>query len=307
MRIAIIGTGIAGNAAAYALATSTSHRLTVYERDSRLGGHSATVDIDYDGTPIAVDTGFIVYNEMNYPNLTALFAHLGIETQASEMSFALSARKGGFEWCGRTYDVARRPVRAAQQPALARLPLRCSSRFCASTGRRGRGSRGRRPGWRLARQLPRLCAAFPTGSGTTISSPWARRSGRCRRSRCSPSPPRASSRSSRTTTCCNGTGRSGVRSRAAAGAMSRRMAESYRRPRQARRCMSRSVERSATGVVVTDETGETSSLRPGDHRVAFGSERSPCWPTRPAGRDGCARRRSAIATTSVYLHRDTSA
>ena len=105
MRIAIIGTGIAGNAAAYALANSTSHRLTVYERDSRLGGHSATVDIDYDGTPMAVDTEFIVYNEMNYPNLTALFAHLGIETQDSEMSFALSARKGGFEWCGRTYKV----------------------------------------------------------------------------------------------------------------------------------------------------------------------------------------------------------
>jgi hypothetical protein len=106
MRIAIIGSGIAGGAAAYSLATSTSHHVTVYERDLRLGGHSATVDIAYDGAAIAVDTGFIVYNEMNYPNLTALFSHLGVATQASEMSFAVSARQGGFEWCGRTHDVA---------------------------------------------------------------------------------------------------------------------------------------------------------------------------------------------------------
>lgn len=105
MRIAIIGTGIAGNAAAYALSTSTRHELTIYERDTRLGGHSATVDIDVDGTPLAVDTGFIVYNEMNYPNLTALFAHLGVATQDSTMSFAVSARGGRFEWCGRTERV----------------------------------------------------------------------------------------------------------------------------------------------------------------------------------------------------------
>jgi predicted NAD/FAD-binding protein len=105
MRIAIIGSGIAGNAAAYALSTSTSHDITVYEKDVRLGGHSATVDIDHGGTTLAVDTGFIVYNEMNYPNLTALFRALGVETQASDMSFAVSARGGGFEWCGRTYKV----------------------------------------------------------------------------------------------------------------------------------------------------------------------------------------------------------
>jgi predicted NAD/FAD-binding protein len=102
MRIAIIGSGIAGNAAAWALATSTRHDVTLYERDGRLGGHSATVDVNYDGTAIAVDTGFIVYNELNYPNLTALFAHLGIPTQTSDMSFAVSARGGAFEWSGRT-------------------------------------------------------------------------------------------------------------------------------------------------------------------------------------------------------------
>ncbi len=105
MRIAIIGTGIAGNAAAYTLSTSTGHDLTIYERDNRLGGHSATVDVDVDGRTLSVDTGFIVYNEMNYPNLTALFAHLGVATQDSTMSFAVSARGGRFEWCGRTERV----------------------------------------------------------------------------------------------------------------------------------------------------------------------------------------------------------
>lgn len=106
MRIAIIGTGIAGNAAAYALATGSQHSITVYERDLRLGGHSATVDIHYDGTPLSVDTGFIVYNELNYPNLTALFRTLGVRTEDSDMSFSLSDDQGaGFEWCGRTKDV----------------------------------------------------------------------------------------------------------------------------------------------------------------------------------------------------------
>ena len=105
MRLAIIGTGIAGNAAAYALATGSTHEITVFEKAGRAGGHSATVDIDYDGVKMAVDTGFIVYNEFNYPLLTALFRHLDVETIASDMSFAFSAQNGGFEWSGRTTDV----------------------------------------------------------------------------------------------------------------------------------------------------------------------------------------------------------
>lgn len=105
MRLAIIGTGIAGNAAAYALKTGSAHEITVFEKSHRAGGHSATVDIDYDGVSMAVDTGFIVYNEANYPLLCALFAHLDIETIASDMSFALSADNGNFEWSGRTKNV----------------------------------------------------------------------------------------------------------------------------------------------------------------------------------------------------------
>ena len=98
MRVAVIGTGIAGNAAAWAL--SKRYPVTVYDRELRPGGHSHTVTIDYDGTPLAVDIGFIVYNELNYPDLTALFAHLGVETVESCMSFAVTADAGRFEWKG---------------------------------------------------------------------------------------------------------------------------------------------------------------------------------------------------------------
>src|ERR1700692_2136180 len=98
MRLAVIGTGIAGNAAAWAL--SKNYPITVYDREIRPGGHSHTVTIDYNGTPLAVDIGFIVYNELNYPDLTALFAHLGVETVESCMSFAVTADAGRFEWKG---------------------------------------------------------------------------------------------------------------------------------------------------------------------------------------------------------------
>jgi len=98
MRVAVIGTGIAGNAAGWTL--SKRYPVTVYDREIRPGGHSHTVTIDYDGTPLAVDVGFIVYNELNYPNLTALFAHLGVATEESSMSFAVTADGGRFEWKG---------------------------------------------------------------------------------------------------------------------------------------------------------------------------------------------------------------
>ncbi|MCA3565545.1 MAG: FAD-dependent oxidoreductase [Methylocystis sp.] len=106
MRVAIIGSGISGNAAAYALRKSPDIQdITVYEAENRIGGHSATVDIDYDGREIAVDTGFIVYNTLNYPNLTALFEHLGVATTDSDMSFSVSIGRGAFEWIGRTHEV----------------------------------------------------------------------------------------------------------------------------------------------------------------------------------------------------------
>ncbi|MCC5995198.1 MAG: FAD-dependent oxidoreductase [Oceanicaulis sp.] len=86
--IAVIGAGVSGLGAAWAL--RYAHDVTVFEKESRLGGHANTVTIDYDGAAIDVDTGFIVYNELNYPNMTALFAELGVSTVRSDMSFGFS-------------------------------------------------------------------------------------------------------------------------------------------------------------------------------------------------------------------------
>lgn len=98
LEIAVIGSGISGMSAAWLL--SARHRVTVYEREARLGGHSNTVDAPSQTGPLPVDTGFIVFNETNYPNLTALFRHLGVATKASNMSFAASFDNGTFEYSG---------------------------------------------------------------------------------------------------------------------------------------------------------------------------------------------------------------
>lgn len=97
-RIAVIGTGISGLSAAWLL--RGRHHVTVYEKDNRLGGHANTRVVDYDGAAIQVDTGFIVYNEVNYPHLTRLFASLGVATDESNMSFSVSAGDGRLEWAG---------------------------------------------------------------------------------------------------------------------------------------------------------------------------------------------------------------
>lgn len=96
--IAVVGTGISGMAAAWLL--SQRHRVTVFESASRLGGHTNTVDVTSGNGSQPIDTGFIVFNEKTYPNLTALFAHLGVATQASEMSFAVSLDDGKLEYAG---------------------------------------------------------------------------------------------------------------------------------------------------------------------------------------------------------------
>src|SRR5690606_14572775 len=94
--IAVIGSGISGLSAAWLL--GQKHKVTVYEREPRIGGHSHTVDAPSAEGPLPVDLGFIVYNEKNYPNLVALFDHLGVETRASDMSFGVSLDDGRLEY-----------------------------------------------------------------------------------------------------------------------------------------------------------------------------------------------------------------
>lgn len=98
LRLAVIGTGISGMSAAWLL--SQRHDVTVYERNDRVGGHSHTMDVPTCGGVVPVDTGFIVYNEAAYPNLTALFAHLEVPTEPSDMSFAVSLDGGRLEYSG---------------------------------------------------------------------------------------------------------------------------------------------------------------------------------------------------------------
>ncbi|MGI9452605.1 MAG: NAD(P)/FAD-dependent oxidoreductase [Geminicoccaceae bacterium] len=98
MRIAIIGSGIAGLSCAWLL--DQAYDITLYEADDRLGGHSHTIDMPTSEGLLPVDTGFIVYNERNYPNLTALFEHFEVPTKDGSMSFGVSVDDGWFEYSG---------------------------------------------------------------------------------------------------------------------------------------------------------------------------------------------------------------
>ena len=96
--IAVVGGGIAGLSAAWLL--SHRHRVTLYEANDYVGGHTNTVEVDTPTGSEGVDTGFVVFNDHNYPNLVALFDWLNVDSQATVMSFSVSAEQGRYEYAG---------------------------------------------------------------------------------------------------------------------------------------------------------------------------------------------------------------
>lgn len=119
MRIAVIGTGVSGLVAAHLL--ERHHDVTVFEADDRLGGHTNTVPIDLDGQTVDVDTGFLVYNERNYPKFVRLLRQLDVDTQASDMSFSVSDERSGLEWRGTSASTVFAQRRRVGDPRFLRM------------------------------------------------------------------------------------------------------------------------------------------------------------------------------------------
>jgi len=134
LKIAVVGTGISGLSAAWLL--SQRHDVCVYERASRIGGHSNTVMARVDGRAVPVDTGFIVYNRATYPNLTALFEHLDVPTEPSNMSFAASIDGGDLEYSGTNLFGLFAQPRNLVRPRFLSM-LRDVARFYRSARRHG--------------------------------------------------------------------------------------------------------------------------------------------------------------------------
>jgi len=107
MRIAIVGTGISGLVAAHELAPE--HEIVVYEASERIGGHTHTVPVEADDGTHWIDTGFIVFNDRNYPNFEALLAELGVASQSSHMGFSVADGRGRFEYSGTPWGLFARP------------------------------------------------------------------------------------------------------------------------------------------------------------------------------------------------------
>ena len=116
MKIAIVGSGIAGLTAAYRL--HPHHQITLFEASPRLGGHSNTVTVDLPEGKIPVDTGFIVFNDWTYPNFISLMKEIGIEGKATEMSFSVKDEQRDFEYNGHTLNTVFAQRRNLGRPAF---------------------------------------------------------------------------------------------------------------------------------------------------------------------------------------------
>jgi uncharacterized protein len=119
MRIAIVGTGISGLLAAHKL--HPQHEIVVYEAAARLGGHTNTVAVAAEDGTHQVDTGFIVFNDRNYPEFEALLEEIGVASQASHMSFSVSDGRGGFEYSGTPRGIFARPAHLLSPTFLGML------------------------------------------------------------------------------------------------------------------------------------------------------------------------------------------
>jgi len=120
VRIAIVGSGIAGLGAAWLL-TRQGHAVSLFEAEARLGGHTATVDVTLQGRTFPVDTGFLVFNDRTYPRLIALFDELGVESVASEMSFSCRVDRHRLEWAGTDFRSLFAQPSNALRPAFWRM------------------------------------------------------------------------------------------------------------------------------------------------------------------------------------------
>ncbi|CAM9582314.1 unnamed protein product, partial [Laminaria digitata] len=98
LKVAVIGAGVAGLGAAWHLSSTKNVKVTVLEAEQRAGGHAHTLDLNIDGQTVPVDTGFMVFNEENYPNMVRLFEELGVGAERTDMSFSVSLDGGAVEW-----------------------------------------------------------------------------------------------------------------------------------------------------------------------------------------------------------------
>ena len=215
MKIAIVGTGVSGLVAAHML--HPHHEITVFESDTRIGGHANTVDVEVDGRSVAVDTGFIVYNDRNYPGFCALLDRLGVATQPTEMSFSVSDSRTGLEFRGSNLNAIFAQRHNLANPSFLRL-LADVTRFNRAARRLVAGEAH----WDGPDRLPEAAGSTPTprsrwpiscveaGSRNhscgSSSSPSARRSGRPTRRPSCASPCARTPVSCTTTACSNSRG-----------------------------------------------------------------------------------------------------
>ncbi|MCM2311223.1 MAG: FAD-dependent oxidoreductase [Steroidobacteraceae bacterium] len=119
MRVAVVGAGVAGLHAAWRLARE--HEVTLYEAADYPGGHTATVDVEWQGRTYGVDTGFIVFNDWTYPNFIAMLHELGVAWQPSNMSFSLQCERTGLEYNGTSLNSLFAQRRNALRPSFLRM------------------------------------------------------------------------------------------------------------------------------------------------------------------------------------------